>query len=220
MAQDKATELKKAVIKNLSTNVEVTCMFNPYEYTLTKQNQYENDNQVKGINVPKVKFRQGGAEQLKLQLFFDTYGTGDDVRQHTKGLWDMMLVTSDKMEGSHKSEPPHVEFCWGKFSFEAVITNVSQKFTLFDKEGVPKRTTVDVSFQQVTDKMDHHGQNPTSGGGPPLRVHIVQAGDRLDLLAAKLYSDATLWRRIAHENGLYHPLHLREGQTLVIPTID
>lgn len=212
--------LSSATVKNLSTGDEVHCMFNPHEYTLTKQNQWEAGN-TKGKNVPKMKFKQGGAETLKLQLFFDTYAEQSDVREHTKNLWKMMMVTEDKKnQTNNKSEPPHVAFEWGKFSFEAVITNISQKFTLFDEEGVPLRTTVDVTFQQVVDVQDHHAQNPTSGGGPPLRTHIVQPGDRLDWIASQVYGDASHWRVIARENNLRHPLHLRGGQQLVIPTLE
>lgn len=211
--------LEAAVIKNLSTNEEVHCMFNPHEYTLTKQNQYTPD-KVKGLNIPKLKFEQGGAETLKLQLLFDTYGSGDetDVRKHTQGLWNMMMITNDKKnQTNNKSEPPHVAFIWGSFNFEAVITDISQKFTLFNDKGVPLRTTVDVSFQQVEDKQNHHKQNPTSGGGPAMKMHTVQAGDRLDWIAAKLYGDPTHWRLIAEANKLRNPLILKEGQDLIIP---
>jgi hypothetical protein len=197
----------------------VECMFNPHEYTLTKQNQWENK-PVKGVNVPNVQFKQGGPESLKLQLFFDTFDLGTDVRANTDPLWQMMLVTQDKKMKNNKSRPPNVEFRWGKFSFKAVILSLSQTFTLFDKDGVPLRTTVDVTFQQVTDDQNPARQNPTSGGGPPVQVHIVQAGDRLDLIANEVYGDATLWRMIARENHLFHPLKLREGQELVIPTIE
>ncbi len=210
-------DLAPAVIENLSTREKVYCMFNPNEYTLSKQNQYSPD-KVKGKNVPKVKFSQGGAETLKLQLFFDTYADNKDVREHTQALWKMMMVADDKKnQKNNKSEPPHVSFTWGSFTFEAVITSLSQKFTLFSDKGKPLRTTVDITFQQVEDKHDHHGQNPTSGGGPPLKTHIVQSQDRLDLIAAKVYGDATQWRLIARENRLAHPLRLREGQRLIIP---
>ncbi len=214
--------LEPATIKNLTTNDIVYCMFNPHEYTLTKQNQWESGEN-KGKNIPKIKFKQGGAETLKLQLFFDTYGTNPvvDVRTHTQDLWKMMMVTDQKKnQKNNKSEPPHVVFEWGQFTFEAVITNVSQKFTLFDKEGVPLRTTVDVTFQQVKDDQNHHGQNPTSGGGPPIRTHVVQAGERLDLIAAKAYGDPSFWRLIAHGNRLIHPQRLREGQLLIIPALE
>jgi hypothetical protein len=213
-------DLEPATIINLTSGDQVYCMFNPHEFTVTKQNRYSSG-KVKGRNVPKIEFDQGGAQTLKLQLFFDTYGEGTDVREHTQGLWDMMMITDSKMkQRSNKSEPPDVEFRWGRFSFRAVITNISQKFTLFLKEGTPVRTTVDVTFQQKEDPEDHAGQNPTSGGGPPLKLHTVQAGERLDWIAAMAYGEASHWRLIARANNLDHPLRLHEGQQLVIPPLE
>ncbi len=212
--------LAPATIENESTGDKVYCMFNPHEYTLSKQNQWEKKEN-KGKNIPKIKFKQGGAETLKLQLFFDTYVDGTDVREHTKGLWKMMMVAEDQRnQRNNKSEPPHVAFHWGKFYFEAIITSISQKFTLFDKDGVPLRTTVDVTFLQISDEKNHHGQNPTSGGGPPVKTHIVKAGERLDWISARAYGDSAYWRLIADANGLRHPLHLCDGQQLVIPSLE
>lgn len=212
-------DLAPAMIVNLTTMEQVYCMFNPHEYTLSKQNSWEKGT-TKGKNVPRVKFSQGGAQTLKLQLFFDTYVEGTDVRVHTRGLWKMMMVTDElKNPRNDKSEPPKVAFHWGKFYFKAVITNLSQKFTLFLKDGTPVRTTVDVSFQQVEDEFDHPLQNPTSGGGPPIRTHTVQAGERIDLIAARVYGDSTKWRLIAQENDLSHPMRLRPGRQLVIPPL-
>lgn len=212
--------LEPATIINLATDERVYCMFNPHEYTVAKQNSWEKG-ETKGKNVPKVKFSQGGAETLKLQLFFDTYAEGSDVREHTDGLWKMMMVTEEKKNPrNEKSEPPRVAFHWGKFFFRAVITSLSQKFTLFLEDGTPVRTTVDVSFQQVEDEEDHAGQNPTSGGGPALRTHTVRDGERLDWIAAKAYGDASLWRVIARANDLTHPLRIRSGQQIVIPPLE
>jgi nucleoid-associated protein YgaU len=214
------SDLEPATIENLATHEKVCCMFNPNEYTLAKQNQWNAD-PTKGLNVPKVKFKQGGAESLKLQLFFDTYAEGTDVRLHTAPLWKMMMVSDDKRnERNNKSEPPRVAFHWGALYFQAVITSISQKFTLFSRAGFPLRTTVDVTFQQADDPEEHAGQNPTSGSGPPRKTYTVQAGDRLDLIAFKVYEDASHWRLIARENGLTNPLRLREGQQLVIPPLE
>ena len=125
--------LEPATIVNLSTNAEVHCMFNPHEYTVAKQNQWTND-EVKGKNVPKVKFSQGGAQTMSLQLVFDTFADATDVRTHTQELWNMMMVTEDRRNPrNNKSEPPRVEFRWGQFSFRAIITQVSQKFSLSSK---------------------------------------------------------------------------------------
>jgi nucleoid-associated protein YgaU len=209
--------LEPAVIVNKDTNESVRCMFNPNEYTLSKQNQWQRG-ETKGKNVPRLKFSQGGSQTLKLQLFFDTYAEGSDVRQHTDPLWRMMMVNTDKTNPrSNKSEPPPVEFQWGGLQFTAVITNMSQKFTLFLKDGTPVRTTVDISLEQLGDEEDYPRQNPTSGGGEAPRTRVIQAGERIDLIAYEEYEDPTQWRRIAQANGLTNPQRLRPGQRLVIP---
>jgi hypothetical protein len=210
--------LAPAVIINMDTYETVRCMFNPNEYTLTKQNRWERG-ETKGKNVPRLKFSQGGSQTLKLQLFFDTYAEGIDVRLHTELLWRMMMVNSNKVNPrSNKSEPPPVTFQWGGLIFTAVITSLSQKYTLFLQDGTPVRTTVDITLEQLADDQDFPRQNPTSGG-EVLRTRIVRAGERLDLIAYQEYEDATQWRRIAEANGLRHPLRLRPGQQLVIPPL-
>jgi hypothetical protein len=213
-------DLEPATIINLTSGDQVYCMFNPHEFTVSKQNRFTSGN-VKGRNVPQIEFDQGGPQTLKMQLFFDTFAEGTDVRSHTDGLWNMMMISESKLkQRSNKSEPPDVEFRWGRFSFRAVITNITQRFTLFLQDGTPVRTTVEVSFQQKEDPEDYPQQNPTSGGGPPLKTHIVQAGERLDWIAAQAYGDASQWRLIADANDIVHPLRLREGQQLVLPPIE
>ena len=209
--------LEPATIVNKDTDEVVRCMFNPHEYTLTKQNRWQRG-ETKGKNVPRIKFSQGGAQTLKLQLFFDTYAEGTDVREHTNPLWTMMMVNTDKTNPrSNKSEPPAVTFQWGGLSFGAVITNMTQKFTLFLKDGTPVRTTVDLSLEQLGDEEDYPRQNPTSGSGEEPKTRIVRASERIDLIAYQEYEDAAQWRRIAQANNLPNPLNLRPGQRLVIP---
>jgi nucleoid-associated protein YgaU len=96
---------------------------------------------------------------------------------------------------------------------------MSQKFTLFLKDGTPARTTVDITLEQLSDDQDYPRQNPTSGAGAAPRTRLVKAGERLDLIAYQEYEDPTEWRRIAQANGLVHPLRLRPGQRLVIPPL-
>lgn len=211
--------LEPALIINMDTGETVRCMFNPHEYTLTKQNRWERG-ETKGKNVPRLKFSQGGSQVLKLQLFFDTFAEQVDVRLHTELLWRMMMVNTDKTNPrSNKSEPPPVMFQWGGLVFQAVITNMQQRFTLFFKDGTPARTTIDITFEQLADEGDFPGQNPTSGGGAAHRTRVVKAGERLDLIAFEEYEDATQWRLIAQANELTHPLRLRPGQQLSIPPL-
>lgn len=206
-------ELAKATISGEDVDITVDCMFNPKEYTLSRSNQWTVDLRT-GSNQPEVTFGGGGAASLKMQLFFDTFSLGTDVREHTEGLWQLMRIHEDE------EEPPKVVFTWGQhWSFVAVIEQLSQTFTLFLPTGIPVRSTVDITFKQAEDEMEFAGTNPTSGGGEPHKVHVVQAGERLDWIAYKEYGDATLWRQIAEENDLIRPNQLRPGQKLIIPAI-
>lgn len=213
-----------ALYNKQDTGQIVYCMFNPNEYTLSKQNQWTQTKK-KGKNVPGLTFEQGGPQTLRLQLFFDTYTGRDDssqdVRTHTDKLWQLMMIESDKKnQGSQKSTPPPVVFEWGAgLTFTGVITDMSQKFTLFSRDGVPLRATVDLTLRQWTDEDDFGRQNPTSGGGETHKIRLAQAGERLDWIAFQEYGDAAEWRRIAQANRLTDPLHLRPGQRLLIPPL-
>lgn len=133
------------------------------------------------------------------------------------------MMVDEKLQDkkSKKGRPPVVRFQWGegsaKWSFNAVITNLKQQFTLFDSDGKPLRAMVDVTFQQVTDPAMLKKQNPTSGGIGGERVWRVSAGDTLAWIAFKEFGDSTEWRRIADANGLTQVRRLVPGTVLVIP---
>lgn len=207
--------LKPATIVNLSTNEEVRCMFNPHEYTLTKSNSWE-AKPVRGKNVPKVTFKQGGAQSLKLTLHFDTLAEGADVRDLTDPLWKMMLVDeSSQNPRSGKSAPPQVAFRWGKLSFEAVIKTLSQKFTLFIDDGKPVRCTVDITLDQLIDVDDYQPQDPSSeGAGQTEQLVTVIEGDRMDNVASSSTGDPGSYRDIAEANNVDDPLKVKPGQQL------
>jgi len=197
--------------------ISVDCMFNPFEYAISKSNTYE-EKPGNGTDVPQVEFKKSGAQKLKLQLFFDTYDKGEDVSLTTNKLWKLMEVKSNEQSSQEeKVSPPYAVFEWGVFKFVAVVTSMTQKFTLFKKDGTPVRATADMEFTQYNDQNDYPNQNPTSGGGQIERVKMVVAGDRLDTIAAEVYGDATRWRHIAEYNDIENPLAIRPGMQLAIP---
>jgi hypothetical protein len=197
--------------------LSVDCMFNPFEYTVAKSNQYEQRSQNRA-SVPSVEFKQAGPQTLRLSLIFDTYEEGEDVSRITNRLWKFMESKTRQENGrNRKVPPPEVAFEWGVFCFAAVITEMTQKFLLFKQDGTPVRAKVDVTFTQHIDREDYPNQNPTSGDGPPQRVWKVIAGDRLDTIAYQTYGDSTQWRRIAAYNGISNPFALRPGMELAIP---
>jgi len=203
---------EKAQIKNLETNDLVDCMFKPKELSLSKTNTWSGE-QVKEKDVPTLEFGGGGAEVLTMQLFFDTYQTGEDVRKYTNKVWNLMYVTTNK-------KPPQCQFIWGMFlSFKAYITSINQKFTLFLSDGRPVRSTMDVSFKQATNEKSPPPQNPTTVCKPGYRTRRVMQGETLDWIAFEEYGDANRWRLIADTNKLDDPRSLKEGLVLAIPPL-
>lgn len=54
---------------------------------------------------------------------------------------------------------------------------------------------------------------------PEYRIHIVEAGENLHLLAAEYYNNARLWHRIynANRDRIEDPNIIHPGQKLLIP---
>jgi len=210
-------ELVKATITNLSVEV----MFNPTDYTFSKANNWQ-PSKKKGANVPPLEFNGGNPTDLKVTLMFDTYETGEDVRDsYTNAIWNMVMVNKSKIDPkTKKGQPPQVEFRWGAmWSFKAVIANITQKFTLFLADGTPVRASLDIVFRQVEDEGLYPRQNPTSGGVPGHRTHTMKEGETLDFLAAKEYGSAAQWRFIAEFNKIDDPSRLKPGTVIALPTL-
>jgi nucleoid-associated protein YgaU len=214
--------LAKAAILNLDTGEPpIRCMFNPKEYTFNKANSWKAGD-TKGSNVPPLEFERGQPATLQLQLLFDTYAEGKDVRkEYTDAIWKLMQVDESlKDKKNKKGRPARTRFQWGKtWSFEGVITKIAQKFTLFLPDGTPVRATLDVTFQQTKDESLYPRQNPTSGGTETVHLWTVQEGDTLAWIAYKEYGDTNLWRVIADANRLTQVRRLRPGQVLEIPSV-
>jgi hypothetical protein len=208
----------KAQIINLDNPTEsIECLFNPNEYTFSKQNTWNTKENI-GKNVPQLEFGGGSSMTLKMELFFDTYTTGGDVSEITDRIWKLMYIDENATGmTSSKGRPPLVEFQWGStWSFQAVITSITQKFTLFRHDGTPVRATLNVDFLQAKEDGKYPGQNPTTISYGGYRVRSVKEGDTLDQIAFEEYGDSTMWRYIADTNSLSNPLKLKLGQTLTI----
>lgn len=212
--------LAKAVIINLDQQSQrIECMFNPSEYTFSKENMWVQGGSA-GRDMPRLEFESGRPATLHMQLFFDTYADQIDVRdKHTDQIWSLMMVDLDLVNAkTGKARPPKVRFQWGKsWMFDAVIVNITQRFTLFLSDGTPVRAMLDVTFQQVADTRQLKPQNPTSAGLGGERIWTVSAGDSLLSIAYQVYRDPSRWRLIADRNNLADVRRLPPGMVLEIP---
>jgi len=202
--------LAPATLTNLDTNEVVNFMFNPFEYTLSKSNTWQ-DKPVTGQNVPFINFQQGGAIKLKLTLHFDSQATGTDVRTFTDKLWKMVLINEAKVDAkTGKGQPPAVVFDWGKLHFKAIITSLSQHFTLFTETGIPLRCTVDVDLQQYLDEPGETGAAQAGGTTPASKPVTAVQGQRLD----NMTKNPNDQRKVAEKNNLNNPLKVPNGTKL------
>ena len=216
------TTLVKAKIKNLDEPAHsVTCLFNPTDYSFTKTVNWS-PSANRGANVPTLEFTGGEAITVTLKLLFDTHELRQDVRtSYTNKLWRMSMVNPARRDPvTQQGSPPIVEFEWGRvWSFKAVITSITQNFTMFLENGIPTRATVDLSLKQVDDPGLSPFQNPTSGGSAGHRSRVIRQGESLDIIAEEEYGHPRHWRHIADANTIDNPFRLLPGTVLALPPL-
>ena len=214
--------LQKAFLET-ETGQRISCLFNPAQLTITKANHWVAD-LVPGRQAPNLYFTGGHPGTLQAVLTFDTTADGSAVTVHTQKLIGLMAV--DKQlpgydNATKRGRPPWVKLHWGDFhSFAGVVADLQIDFTYFAANGTPLRAKAAIFLRQFTEEGAWGPQNPTSGTPEPDRVHVVQAGETLDRIAASHYGDSTHWRAIADANRLEDPLAVRPGTALTIPRLE
>ena len=203
----------------------VPCLFNPKELSVEKSNQFAEVN-IPGLSSPIVQFVRGNARSVTLELFFDTYEQGIDVRLFTDRItgWDAGSMFS-KIPGVAKGlmdidsdlhAPPICLFIWGVFIFQCIIERVSKRFTMFLSEGIPVRATLSVTLKEYRE-VEVQVKEISFQSADLTKRRVVTQGDSLWSIAAKEYGEPADWRIIAQANNIDNPRVLHPGQELVIP---
>jgi len=192
--------------------------FNPTEYTVSKGAQLAEIG-IPGIDSPILQFIRGQNERLTLELLFDTteFGMGEnavDVRTQTGRVYQLVKIQPN----THA--PPRIRFTWDKdTSFQAVVENVQQRFTLFNPNGVPLRATVSVTLREYK-TLEQQLKDLKLSSSDHTRQHVVRRGDSLASIAAAEYGDPARWRDIAERNNIEDPRRIRPGMQLTLPPVD
>ena len=212
--------LEKLKIRNLDTQERLICLFNPTEYQIAKENTWT-PKPVVGKNVPQMDFTGGGARKLTMDLFFDVYESGGDVRTHLQQLEKLTLINERKINPQTKrARPPFCLVEWGQhWGFKAVLSSLTIKYTLFREDGTPVRATASVVFQEAEDENDLSSTSIAGLAELGRNSALVQPSDTLALMSYREYGDPSHWRAIAQENGLDDPMKLISGQVLAIPAL-
>lgn len=206
-------ELENATIEKVFPSTPekpIKVLFNPNEYRLSVANQFA-EIAIPGLEAPPLQYVRGTARTLSMQLFFDTYEKGTDVREHTGKVVGLLDADPDL------HAPPICLFNWGDLSFRGVLERAEQRFTLFFANGIPARATIDVSFKEFGEEGKRFGKFQSANFD---KRYVVHRGDTLSSVAGREYGDPKNWRPIAEANSMDDPLALQPGQVLTIPAIE
>ncbi len=209
--------LEKAYIEPLEgkrKGKRIEVLFNPPQYTIEKGNQFSQVN-IPGLQSPLLQFTRGNIRTLTMELLFDTYTykDGEDVRNYTDQVTDLLKIDSDL------HAPPVCRFYWGKLSFKCVIERVSQRFTMFESDGTPVRATLSVTLKEYK-TAEEQIQEIKASSPDRTKRRVVRQGDSLWMLAAEEYKDPTQWREIADKNKIENPRFLEPGTEILIPPLE
>lgn len=203
----------------------VSFLFNPKELSVEKSNQFAEVN-IPGLPSPILQFVRGNARSVTMDLFFDTYEQGTDVRTFTDQItgWDAGSMFS-RLPGAAKGlmdidsdlhAPPICLFIWGAFIFQCIIERVSKRFTMFLPEGIPVRATLSVTLKEYRE-VDVQVKEISLQSADLTKRWVVTQGDSLWSIAAKEYGNPGDWRLIAEANKIDNPRTLTPGEELVVP---
>lgn len=214
------SEVTRAFIEVLTPEGEmktprdiVPVTFNPTEYQMRKGARYGEQNRPNSAT-PVTQFGGGDAETLSMELLFDTYEAGGDVRERYTDRLDGLLLVEE-----NRGSPPVCRVVWGSLDFRCVLQNVDKRFTMFRPDGVPVRARVNATFKQFNPPTE---EREASEGTVPDNtvVHTVQEGETLNDVARQYYGDPAEWRPIAGENGIANPRTLPAGTSLTVPPLE
>lgn len=216
-------ELEKLTIRVESSSgkfeKEIKAQFNPDQITLAKTAKWSLKSK-SDSDTGEAQFTHGEPATLDMDLFFDSYEAGTDVRDHTRKIFS--LVTIQGHGDLHR--PPLCKLQWGGFNISDeygcawVLTSLTQKLDLFLPSGLPVRATLTCKFQQWRgDEIEAKLLKKESADVAKTRV--VRRGDTLTSIAGEEYDDPALWRAIATANGIDNPRQIPPGTVLTIPEL-
>jgi flagellin-like hook-associated protein FlgL len=222
--------MRKAIIRNLDAGTDIVCQFNPTDLTLSKSGSWQGGSDSQK-NTNDQKFAGNNPVSLKVKLFFDTYSGFDDngqptgnsrsdVRHYTQKLWDLLVPEYEKHKKTNNQRPSRVQFMWGGFilPYEFFIESLSEQLTLFTMDGIPVRSTIDLSLKEISGK-DYKGDAISSNSAgsvtissftaskardavalPVASTHVVQNNDTLTKIAHERLGSADRWREVVLAN--------------------
>lgn len=194
---------------------QIEALFNPNQIAIQQTINW-NEAPTAQRDVVNTQHTNADPATLTLELFFDTYEKGSNVRDYTEKVSKLGKI--EKHGNIHR--PPVCKLSWGNFGvfFQGTLQSLTQTFTLFLSDGTPVRATCSCTFKQWRSDPEEIKRLDKKSADIEKR-YTVRRGDTLSSIAAREYHDPKLWRPIADANRLQELLFLTPGVTLSIPKL-
>ncbi len=207
------------ILKGKGANKEgIPILYFPPEYSYEKSNVFS-EISVPGLESPFLQFTKGNSASISLEVFYDTYESGVDVRRYTDQLTDLMNIDP----GLHAPRP--LQFIWGTAEkpFDCVLESVTKKFTMFRSDSgpdkaIPVRARLTIKLKEFKTGLNERERSLSSPD--KTKIYMVKQGDSLWTIANKEYGTPFLWRPIAEKNEIDNPRILEAGMGLIIPPLE
>jgi nucleoid-associated protein YgaU len=215
------------------TTEGVTFQFNPTSITLSHSPSLDERGAPKAAtNEAQMTVQSDGGDSVAPQLVIEKLGRtsfklsqltfdGLKTQENCAKLLTWSYAYEDDETAKLAMTP--LVFAWGDFAFgprtksaiPVILTKADVTWDRFTARGKPIRAKVSLELQPKA--QNPMTQNPTSGGRPGRREHVVVAGERLPGIAAATYGQPEDWRRLAELNSIDDPLRVRPGASLYLP---
>jgi hypothetical protein len=206
------------ILKGEGAGNQIEILYYPPEYSYEKTNSFS-DIPVPGLESPFLQFSKGNSASISLEVFYDTYESGVDVRDYTDQLTDLMKIDT----GLHAPRP--LQFIWGTSDepFDCVLESVTKKFTMFRSdrgpdEATPVRARLTIKLKEF--KTGLNVRERALSSPDKTKLYIVKQGESLWEIANKEYGTPILWRYIAEKNNIDNPRNIEAGMGLIIPPVE
>ncbi len=146
-------------------------------------------------------------------IIFDGKGVQDTCDQLI--AWSFPVPNDSGKEKPDLTHLPLLKFMWGGLVIIATLNTVTVVYTRFSRHGIPMRAKVSLTLHQTN--VPRTKTNPTSGGLPGRRTHVVTSGECLPAIATANYGVPGDWRLLAQANHVDDPLRVRPGTALYLP---
>jgi nucleoid-associated protein YgaU len=150
---------------------------------------------------------------------------GHEVKEKCERLhsWTVLAPptnTSGPDKSTQSDELPTLTFKWGSQQYPVTLNQLTISYTRFTSEGDPVRAVVDMTFNLASKQSYLTPTNPTSGGLPGRRSHVLTGAETLAGLSTQTYGSPGRWRQIATANGIQDPLRVPPGTLLYLPSAE